>query len=429
MPLMQRPWAFSSEGGEHMPGTHSLLSPSSAHRWLLCTAAPHYEAQFPNTSSKFAAEGTLAHSVCELHVRKAFDGMTTRKFNSELKKLQADPLYSPDMLTSAAFYIEYLTMKANSYPDPPYISPEEKVDLSEWIPGGFGTCDCIMIGGSILHITDYKNGVGEIVSAVDNPQMRLYALGTLKKYELIYGDTIKTVSMAIVQPRVTEDVSEDSMTTTELLAWGETVKPIAKEASDGPGVFNPGAKQCRFCRGREVCAARAASMLALEQYKDRKPEGRLTQDQAAEAIINGSGIITDAEVGDILKRGEQLVNWYKDLQSYALQAILDGRAIPGYKAVEGRSVRQWTDLDSVVAALHKAGYDDAAIYDRELKTLTGIEKLLGKKRFNEILSPLVVKPAGKPTLAEESDKREALNPAVNDFADLAETLNAKTSND
>ena len=278
-----------------MPGTHSLLSPSSAHRWLLCTAAPHYESQFPSTTSKFAAEGTLAHSFCELNVRKAFCGMSTRKFNSEIKKLQADPLYNPDMLTSAAFYIEYLTTKANTYSSTPYISPEERVDLSEWIPGGFGTCDCIMIGNDVLHITDYKNGVGEVVSAVDNPQMRLYALGALKKYELIYGDTIKHVSMAIVQPRVTEDVSEDSMTTADLLAWGETVKPIAKEASDGPGAFNPGAKQCRFCRGREVCAARAASMRVLEKYMTRQPEGRLTQEQAAEALITGSGIISDAE--------------------------------------------------------------------------------------------------------------------------------------
>ncbi len=412
-----------------MPGTHSLLSPSSAHRWLLCTAAPHYESQFPSTTSKYAAEGTLAHSICELNVRKAFCGLTTRKFNSEMKKLQADPLFNPDMLTSATFYIEYLTRKANEYEFPPFISPEEKVDLSAWIPGGFGTCDCIMIGGDTLHIADYKNGVGEVVSAVGNPQMRLYALGALEKYKPLYGDTIQRVSMAIVQPRVTDDVSEDTMTTAELLEWGEYVKPIAKEANDGPGKYCPGAKQCRFCRGREVCAARAASLVSLEQYKDRKPEGRLSQEQAAEALITGNGVLTDAEVGDLLKRGEQLVNWYKDLQSYALQACLDGRTVPGYKAVEGRSVRQWMDLDCVVEALHKAGYDDAVIYDRELKTLTGIEKLLGKKRFNEILSPLVVKPAGKPTLAEESDKRPAFSPAVNDFADLAETINAQTTTD
>ena len=195
------------------PRQHALLSASSAHRWLACTAAPHFEESFPDGTSSYAEEGTLAHAICELYARKKFTVLSTRKFNSELKKLQARPLYSDEMLRTAEAYVDYLTEKAMQYATSPHVAMEVKVDLTAYIPDGFGTCDCIMIGGDTLHITDYKHGKGVPVSAENNPQMRLYALGALRLYGPIYGDQIKRVSMGICQPRLSQEASEDALGT------------------------------------------------------------------------------------------------------------------------------------------------------------------------------------------------------------------------
>ena len=255
------------------PRQHALLSASSAHRWLKCTAAPLFEQNFPNGTSEYAEEGTLAHSVCELYARKKFTAMSTRKFNSELKKLREQPLFSEEMIRTAETYVEYLTEKAMGYTSMPHVALEVRVDLSEYIPEGFGTCDCVMIGDDTLHITDYKHGKGVPVSALDNPQMRFYALGALKLYRPIFGDTIKKVSMGICQPRLSDTASEDALTVEDLLAWGDSVKPIAKEAYDGPGTFCPG-EHCRFCKGKAQCAARAAFFTGFEDFKNLTPANR-----------------------------------------------------------------------------------------------------------------------------------------------------------
>lgn len=177
------------------PAKHALLSASAAHRWLKCTAAPTYEMQFPPKTSEYAEEGTLAHSICELYARKKFTVMSTRKFNSELKKLQEHPLYKPEMLTTAESYVLYLYGVCMRYEGMPHVNMEVRVDLSDYVPQGFGTCDCIIIGGDTLHITDYKHGQGVVVEAEGNPQMMLYALGALKRYTPVFGDKIKRVSM------------------------------------------------------------------------------------------------------------------------------------------------------------------------------------------------------------------------------------------
>lgn len=216
-----------------MPDKHAVLSASSAHRWLVCTAAPRYEEQFPAETSVYAQEGTLAHSICELMARKRFTPMSKSGYDAELEKLKADPLFLPEMLTTAEFYVNFLTEKANTYDSKPYVALEVVVDYAEWVPEGFGTCDCVMIGGDTLRITDYKHGKGEVVSAVGNPQMRLYALGALRKYRPLYGDAIQNVAMAIVQPRVTEDCSEEVISVKDLLDWGESIKPVAMQAFSG----------------------------------------------------------------------------------------------------------------------------------------------------------------------------------------------------
>lgn len=402
------------------PNKHALLSASSAHRWLACTAAPHFEENFPDGTSTYAEEGTLAHSICELYARKKFTVMSTRKFNAELKKLQAQPLYQEEMLKTAEAYVEYLSEKAMSYAAMPHVAMEVKVDLTDYIPDGFGTCDCIMVGGDTLHITDYKHGKGVPVSAVENPQMRLYALGALKRYNLSYGNQIKKVSMGICQPRLSETVSEDALTVEELLAWGESIKPIAKEAFDGPGDFCPG-DHCRFCKGKAQCRARAAHFAGFSEFIGADIEGRMTEaDVAAREQADGLGadlppILSNADVADLLVQAEGLAAWYKDLQDYAASELLAGDEIPGFKLVEGRSNRAFTDVDEAIQALLNAGYKEAMIYDRKPKTLTEIEKMLGKKAFNELLSGYVTKPKGKPTLAPASDKREAYNPGAAEF--------------
>lgn len=402
------------------PNKHALLSASSAHRWLACTAAPHFEENFPDGTSTYAEEGTLAHAICELYARKKFMIMSTRKFNAELKKLQAQPLYQEEMLRTAEAYVEYLTEKAMSYTATPHVAMEVRVDLTDYIPDGFGTCDCIMVGGDTLHITDYKHGKGVPVSAVENPQMRLYALGALRLYSAVYGDQIKKVSMGICQPRLSEDASEDALTVEELLAWGERIKPIAKEAYDGPGTFCPG-DHCRFCKGKAQCRARAAHFAGFSEFIGADIEGRMTEaDVEAREAAEGFGadlppLLSNADVADLLVKAEGLAAWYKDLQDYAASALLAGDEIPGFKLVEGRSNRAFSDVDEAVKALVAAGYDEALIYDRKPKTLTELEKMLGKKTFAELLSGFVVKPKGKPTLAPASDKREAYVPGAAEF--------------
>lgn len=381
------------------PETHALLSASSAARWLHCTAAPRLEAQFPENTSTYAEEGRLAHAICELKVIKHFTvQIKPRAFTAKLNKLKADPRYSDEMDKTSDLYIEHLSERAMRYSTRPNVAAEVRVDFDDYVPEGFGTCDCIMIGGDTLSIVDYKHGQGVPVSAENNPQMRLYALGALRRYAPVFGDTIKFVSMTIDQPRIQSEVSTETITVEELRAWGENIRPIAAEAFSGEGRFCAG-EWCRFCRARATCRARAEQNLALEEFKQHDIH-----------------TLTDAEIGECLVRGANLVKWYKDLEDYALSALIRGDSIPGWKAVAGRSVRTFSDQDAALAAAIAAGYDESLVYDRKPKTLTELEKLMGKAEFADKLGRFVVKPLGKPTLAPESDKREPYSSAAVDFA-------------
>lgn len=394
------------------PEVHALLSASSASRWLHCTAAPRFEAQFPESTSEYAEEGRLAHAICELKVIKHFTvTIKPSTFRSRLKKLKENPLYQDEMDKTSDLYLEHLAEKAMQYNTKPNVAAEVKVDFSEYVPEGFGTCDCIMIGGDTLSITDYKHGKGVPVSAENNPQMRLYALGALKRYKPVYGDSIKKVCMTIDQPRIQSEPDSETITIEELLAWGESIKPTAAKAYMGLGEFMPG-EHCRFCRGKAKCKARADQNTALEEFKNCTPQNKANAD--------GDNVLSDTEIGDLLIRGQELVKWYKDLEEYALGTILDGGSIPGWKAVAGRSNRTFTDTDAAFNAAMAAGYDKSLLYDLKPKTLTELEKLMGKAEFADKLGSFVVKPLGKPALALFSDKREAYNPAVSDFAEVTE---------
>lgn len=401
-----------------MPDKHAILSPSAAHRWLHCTPAPRVEAEFPETTSEYAEEGRLAHSVCELAAKKKFTVMNNRTYNSRLKKLKADPKWDDEMLSTAATYVEHLTEHAMRFEHAPYVALEVQVDITDYAPEAFGTCDCVMIGGDELIITDYKHGKGVPVSAQDNPQMLLYALGALKLYRPIYGDMIRRVSTYIDQPRL-GSYDGASMTVEELLAWGESIKPKAAAAFMGTGEFAPG-EWCRFCRAKAKCRARANQNTALEDFKDCIPLGRSIPMQA-EYDATGfkpSNCLTDEEIGALLVRAEGLVAWYNDLKEYALAACLNGKTIPGWKAVEGRSTRAWTDQDAALDALMAGGVEEAIIYDRVPKTLAQLEKVIGKQRFGELVGGMITKSPGKPALAAESDKRLAYNGAAADFSEV-----------
>lgn len=381
------------------PEEHALLSASSSSRWLHCTRAPRLEEALPEAQSEYAVEGRVAHAVAELLARKKFTVMTQRKFNADRKKLEAEEGYTPEMSRYAQTYVDVLTEEALRYESYPLVLLEQRVDFSACVPEGFGTADCIMIGGDCLTVCDYKYGQGVPVDAVDNTQMRLYALGALTlPLMMFYGSGIRRVRMCIIQPRINID-SAWEITRDELEAWAEEVKPIARKAFDGEGEFMPG-DWCRFCRAKGTCRARSYDYLALEAFG--KPE---------------ADTISLEELGDILKRGKGLAAWIKDLEDYALKAALAGETVPGWKAVEGRSLRVWSNQDKALQALEDSGLPREVIYDTVPKSLSQLEKLVGKAEFTARVGAYITKPVGKPTLVEESDKRPPYSPALAAFGE------------
>ncbi len=391
-----------------MPDMHALLGASSAHRWLHCPPSARLCEQFPDTQSEYAAAGTLAHSIAELKARNYFiEHMPTRTFNARLKKLKESPHYDKGMDAATDMYLEHLKSLALSFSSPPFVTLENRVDYSHIVPEGFGTADCIMIGEGRICVVDYKNGSGVSVEADNNPQMMLYGLGALHTYSAVYGDSIRNVHLSIVQPNA-GGVKEWGTTVAELEDWGtQYVRPRANLAWEGKGDFASG-DWCRFCRAKAQCSARAKKMLELYPLKGAEPK--------ADPKTEGAQLLTDAEIGDILTRAQELQDWVKSLQDYALSAALDGREIKGWKAVEGRGSRDWAGgTDQAFKLLAERGIDDALLWERKPVTVAGLEKALGKKAFEEIAGDIICRTAGKPTLKPESDKRPPYNPAAAAF--------------
>lgn len=381
---------MSSKAAVATKREHAILSASAAHRWLTCTPSARLEETLPETKSGYADEGKLAHSIAELKFRKAFtEPMGLRAFNSRLKKLQENPLYQPEMIKHTDMYLDYVSEIVHSFASYPYVAVEKQIDLSTYVPQGFGTADCIVVFGDTIHVIDFKYGKGVPVSAEGNPQMRLYALGAYMAYAFLYPLT--TVKTAIVQPRL-DTISEEVISVEELLAWGERIKPIARTAFEGKGEYVAG-DHCRFCRAKAQCRARAEINLSLEDIHFMMPP-----------------LISNEEVGQILERAKHLAKWTADLQDYALAECLKGADIPGWKAVEGRSIRQFTNQDEAFNVLLNAGYEEAMLYERKPLTLAATEKLIGKPKFAELLKEFVNTPPGKPTLAPATDTREAIKP-------------------
>ena len=379
---------------------HALLSPSAAHRWINCTAAPRLEADVEDKGSDYAAEGTLAHAYCAQKL-KAFLGLPTEAEAKEIAELY-DRYHTGEMDEYTDTYKTIVLEKFNaarSITKDAQLLIETRLDFSEYVPDAFGTADAIIIADGTMEVIDFKYGKGVKVSAVDNPQMKIYALGAYERFSFEYK--IDRVRMTIIQPRI-ENLSDDELSVSELMAWTDTVLvPKAKQAYKGDGPQIPG-DWCQFCKVKSHCRALTTQCISAAT---NHPDPKL--------------ISADELAADVLPILATVKTWLAGVEDYALQQALSGVQLPGWKVVEGRSVRKITDQDGAALALNKAGYKTAEIYKpQELRTITDLEKLTGKKQFAAICGEYIEKPQGKPTLAPESDKRPAIDPLADDFKDV-----------
>ena len=362
------------------PNDHALLSASSSHRWLNCNPSARLEREFADRETTAAAEGTAAHALAEHKLKRRL----------KLRSERPVSVYDTDEMETctddyADFVMEQVTKERRRDPDT-QVFIEQRLDFSCYVPEGFGTGDCLIVSRGRIHIIDLKYGMGLLVDSEENPQMKLYALAALKQYEEQYQ--IKKVKLTIFQPR-RENVSTWETSVAKLKKWAtKELVPKAEKAFKGEGEYCPG-EWCIFCKAAVKCRARAEDKLRLAQSEFKMPP-----------------LLTDAEIEDVLAKLPDIKKWADEIQEYALAKALAGKEWTGFKLVEGRSVRKFTDERAVVKAANEAGYHD--IYKQTLISLTEMEKLMGKAEFSKVLGALVTKPQGKPTLVPDTDKRQAI---------------------
>ena len=363
---------------------HATLSASSSHRWLNCPPSARLCEAYEDKGSDYAVEGTDAHALCEYQLKQSL-GIPAENPIENLS------WYNTEMEDCAAGYAAYvmeLLEDAKQTCTDPVVMIEQRVDFSRWVKDGFGTADCILIADGVLNIVDYKHGKGVEVSAEKNPQMMLYALGALEIFDGIYD--IETVRMTIYQPRLS-NISIFEMSKDTLLEWANTeLTQKAQLAYEGKGDFHSG-DWCRFCKAKAECRERAKANLELAKYEFAEPP-----------------LLGDAEIADILGKLDGLTSWAADVKEYALQQAVNGKKWSGWKLVEGRSNRKYRSDTDVADVVAHAGFDP---YEHKVRGITAMQMLLGRSRFEELLSPYIEKPQGKPTLVPESDKRPAYEPA------------------
>lgn len=388
---------------DHSQRAHALLSASGASRWLGCTPSARLEEEYgEDKPSPYAEEGTLAHELAEAIIRRdILMESDSHAFDTELDHITENEKFDPEMLDIVPIYTGYVSdefaASKASTPDAVLLI-EQRVDLTQWIPEAFGSCDAVIIADGVLKVIDLKYGKGVPVSATANKQLMLYGLGAYNRYSIMYD--IHTVELHIVQPRI-DNISTWSLSVGELLKWAEDeVKPKAKMAFNGEGELQAG-DWCKFCKVKARCRA-------LYQ----KTEG------VAKMDFKEPPLLTDDEMAAVLASAPAIQEWLNNVLDYATdEAVTKGKIWPGFKLVEGRSQRKWTDEEEVVQTLIANGYSEDEMYNMKLKGISEIEKLVGKKNFSSVLGGLVVKPQGKPTLVPESDKRPSIGAedAINDF--------------
>lgn len=380
-----------------MAKSHAILSPSGASRWLACTPSARVEEQFPDSTSSYADEGTYAHAVGELILEDPAD------FKQQLDKLKNSKLgklYHSDALYGYAD--EYAEFVRRNCTGDHMLFIEQKLDVTEWVPEGFGTGDAIVIKDDEMFFDDLKYGQGVEVSAVKNPQLMIYALGALSEFGWMYD--IKWVTVSIFQPRI-GNISSYRLSVEELLQWAETeLKPKAKLAWEGKGEFVPG-EHCKFCKVGAECRALADFNLKIAEHEffGEDPEGLLSL----------------TEIAGLLEKAETIQLWIKLLQGHAFDKALAGERVPGYKLVEGRSNRKYSDEAAVITTLKQAGFKEEEFHTKPaLLGITAMQTAIKKKAFTELVEPLLVKPPGAPTLVKDTDPRPEFNSAELDFKDL-----------
>lgn len=374
------------------PPAHAILSASGSKKWLTCTPSARAEQAFKDEGSEFAEEGTYAHQVFAQRLQREL-GLPEVPPDDALRD-KWDNLELQDYVEMAVQRALELIGEAYTYCVDPVILVEQKLDFSPWVPEGFGTGDLVIITDDKVVVADLKYGKGIMVGVEENSQMRLYGLGAYNVLSHLYD--MKAVTMKVLQPRL-DNWAEDQMTVEALLAWGvEYVRPRAYLAWDGKGELVPGS-HCHdsFCRARFTCAARAEQGLALAN---------------AEFALLEPELLSEAQLLEVLAKGDAVSRWIADVQEFMLREAEGGKAIAGWKLVEGRSNRRYKDQDAVAAKLLKNGMATDDIFEKKLLGITAMEKVLGKKDFTALLGELVEKPEGKLTLVPESDKRPAKGP-------------------
>ena len=372
---------------KHSTRNHAILSASASKRWLSCPPSAKLNAELPDTTSEYAREGTCAHELAEYKVNKML-GIEAKNPTESLD------FYDSEMEDCTESYAQYIAEQIAKY-DSPVVMVEQRLDFSKYVSGGFGTGDCVIVADDVLAVIDYKHGKGVPVSAENNSQMMLYALGALELFGVLYD--ISEIKMVIFQPRI-ENISESVISVSDLLDWAENeLRPKAELAAMGEGEFCAG-EHCRFCKVKAICRKRAEYNLAIAQYDFAPPD-----------------MLEDTEIEAILEKVEALTAWAADIKEYALSQALAGKQWTGYKVVEGKSNRKYTDENAVAAAVKAIGKNP--YNEPEILGITAMTKLLGgKKKFDELLSKYVCKPQGKPTLVPMSDKRKTWkNTANEDF--------------
>ena len=391
------------------PGKHALLGASSSKRWLTCRPSARLEEKLlermPDNDggNKYTREGTKAHEVGELKLRREIGEINKYNFEERIRQLEkqmgaVDKEMDDYTDQYVAIVMERLFEARKTCPDAKLML-ETRLDFSRWVPHGFGTGDAIVVGDHFMDVMDLKYGKGVPVDAVDNPQARLYGLGAMEQLGDLYD--FRIVRNTIIQPRL-DSVTTEELTREQLLKWAEEeVVPGAKMAWEGKGEFVPG-DHCRFCKASAICSARAAAAMKIFETGLEQP-----------------AVIPDEQIPQILAYADIAKAWIADLEKYALSLALNGGRVRGYKLVRGRSNRAWKDQDGVIDNLLRAGYKREDIIKTELKSVSDIEKLLGKKSFRTFAEAYTIKPEGKLTLVPESDKRAEFNPADADFSDMA----------
>lgn len=376
-------------------GAHARFSPSSGKRYLSCPPSLLLEEQFPDEQSPFAAEGSAGHEMAEYLINKHLKKRTKRPVSD---------YYSDELMEAVEDYTAYAVSQieeAKRNCENPFFGVELKVSLADRVEGCFGTADMVVVDDRKIHIIDLKLGKGVMVDAERNVQLMIYGLGVLDMLDFLYE--IETVELTIVQPRI-EHFSTWEISAEELLSWGKEVfEPGAAKALSGEGEFMAG-DHCRFCKVRFTCRARAEEYLKLAQMEFAEP-----------------ALMSDEEIAEVLSKADALKKWAEEIYAYAQnEAVVNHKEWPGFKLVLGRSNRKYTDETDVAEAAKKAGYTD--IYKQSLIGITEMERLMGKKKFNEILGSFVYKPEGKVTLVPDSDKREAVKTATAEADFKEETL-------